>query len=233
LYKFKESKVKTNQPLTALERDFYLKLRSTLQGEKLVVYDIGAANGVVTGCLMKLENVAAIYAFEPIPDVYKQLENYTKSSKKVNCYNIALGDTNGSTLMYVSSKSDSSSILPMANVHVEQFPGTETQSAIDVRITRLDDFVKDNSLPLPDVVKIDVQGFEKNVIDGGINTISKSKYCILEMSLQLLYAGTPLFDEVYQLMVSLGFRLIAFSNPLTGKSGTQLQVDGIFENRNS
>lgn len=230
-YKIRESKLVTNFPLTSTERDFYLKLRSVLQDDSVVFYDIGAAKGIVSSCLAKLPNVTSIHAFEPIPEIYEQLVQKVKSFSKVYCHNVALGNVVSSLPMYISSKTDSSSLLPMAQLHNEQFPGREINHQIQVPVVMLDNYVKEKKLSLPHLVKIDVQGYEKKVIEGGKDTICQAKYCVLEMSFQPLYEGSPLFDDIYRLMCDLGFKLIGISHPLTGSSGIQLQVDGIFENQ--
>ncbi|MBE9028906.1 FkbM family methyltransferase [filamentous cyanobacterium LEGE 11480] len=228
-YKFQKSQATVSEPLTAEEREFYLKLQSTLQGEDLVVYDIGAAKGIVSACLEKLANVASIQAFEPIPDVYQALQARFATSKKVKCHNVALGNETGVALMNISHRSDSSSLLPIASLHSDEFPGTEARTQIKVPVLCLDDYIKQNNLPQPDVVKIDVQGFEEKVISGGLETMAHAKYCVLEMSFKHLYEGSPLFDDIYQLMRKLNFRLVGMTDPLTGASGEQFQVDGIFE----
>jgi FkbM family methyltransferase len=230
-YKVAQTGVITNQPLNATERDFYLKLQSILQGESLVIYDIGAAKGIVSTCLAKLPNVKSIQAFEPIPDIYKQLLDNVQKYPQVSCHNVALGDAPGEASMYISGKTDSSSLLPMLKLHTEQFPGTQIQQEIKVPVVRLDDYVELHQLVSPDIVKIDVQGYEKNTISGGQKTISQARYCVLEMSFQTLYAGSPLFDDIYQIMRELNFELIGVSSPLMGRSGMQLQVDGIFEKK--
>jgi FkbM family methyltransferase len=229
-YKIKQYGLKPSLPLTAKERDFYLKFRPALQGKNLVVYDIGAAKGYVSQCLAKLNNVLKVYAFEPIPDVFDHLKAQVKDIPKIYCYNVALGDFSGPSVINISKKSDSSSLLSMANLHTDQFSDTEITHQQEINVVRLDDFIYQHQLPQPDLIKIDVQGFEKNVIEGGYETLKKAKYCVLEMSFKPLYEGSPLFDDIYRLMTDLGFSLIGFSSPLIGKSGDYLQVDGIFEN---
>jgi FkbM family methyltransferase len=229
-YKVSQSGVITTNPFNDTERNFYLKLQSILQGDSLVIYDIGAARGVVSTCLAKLPNVKLIHAFEPIPEIYQQLLVNVQQYSQVNCHNVALGDVSGEAVMYISGKTDSSSLLPMAQLHTDQFPGTQIEQQIKVPVVRLDDYVEQHQLTAPDIIKIDVQGFEKNTIWGGQKIISQAQYCVLEMSFKTLYEGSPLFDDIYQLMRNFHFNLIGVSSPLMGKVGMQLQVDGIFEN---
>ncbi|MGD1911146.1 MAG: FkbM family methyltransferase [Rivularia sp. (in: cyanobacteria)] len=230
-YKIRKSNISTKTPLTWQERNFYLKLQPGLQEQNLVIYDIGAAKGVVSCLLAKLSNVASVQAFEPIPDVYKELRHNTRSSRKVNCHNVALGDTPGLVTMQVNKRTDTSSLLPIRQLHQAENPGREVHKEIQVTVVPLDEYVKQNNLPVPSLIKIDVQGFEKNVILGGVNTICQAKYCVLEMSLHPVHVGSPLFDDIYRLMCDLGFQLTGLSSPLTDKSGIQLQVDGFFENQ--
>jgi FkbM family methyltransferase len=231
-YKIRDISLSTEQSLDAEERDFYLSLRSVLQQENLVIYDIGAARGVTARCFAKLSNVSKICAFEPIPEAYSKLVNNVESFSKVSCHNVALGSEEDTLTMNISSNRDSSSLLPMLQLHQKEFPQIDMNNQIQVPVVRLDDYVERHQLTMPDVVKIDVQGYEIRVINGGVKTISQSKYCVLEMSFQPLYDGSPLFDEVYSRMRDLGFKLVGLTTPLTGKSGLPLQVDGIFENKN-
>ena len=229
-WKVYESGLVNPSRLTHGEREFYLKLRFALQGQALVVYDIGASLGIISGCLAKIPSVAAVHAFEPIPTVYARLVEGMRPYPQVHCHNVAVGDMAGSATMYISKSTDSSSLLPMALLHKEEFPGTDVNDQIQVTVVRLDDYVCECRLPQPDLVKIDVQGYEDRVLRGGSKTIGQARYCVLEMSLQPLYEGAPLFDDIYCLMRDMGFRLTSLAGTLFGKSGRQLQVDTIFEN---
>lgn len=229
-YKVRETGLVASHKLNADEREFFLKLRPILGGKNLVVYDIGAAKGIVSSCLAKLPNVSSVHAFEPILDVFEQLEIRMKPFNKVNCHNVALGNKEGCFSMYVNNWTASSSFLPTSKYLKEQISGIGNSHEIPVKVSCLDKYVEENQLPKPDLVKIDVQGFEKKVIEGGINTVRHSKYCFIEMSFQTLYEDSPQFDEIYRYVCDLGFRLIGLSSPMISPSGVHLQVDGIFEN---
>ena len=229
-YKVSETGLITSLPLTSSERDFYLGLQTVLKSNSLVVYDIGAAEGIVSSLFAKLPNISEVHAFEPIPNMYRQLTFSVKPFPNVHCHNVALGNEKTEKAMYIASNSDSSSLLQVANLHKDEFNNVNFSKKITVNCVRLDDYVEENQLPLPNIVKIDVQGYEKEVLNGGQITIKKADYCILEMSFYPLYEGSPLFDDIYTQMRELGFQLIGISKPLKGKSGDQLQIDGIFKN---
>lgn len=229
-YKIREIGLTTSLPLTAIERDFYLELNTVLKANHLIVYDIGAAKGVVSSLLAKLPNVSEVHAFEPIPNMYSKLLNSMKPYPKVHCHNVALSDQTKNQEMYIASNSDSSSLLQMGNLHKQEFSGIDIAQQILVNCVRLDDYVRDYQLPLPNVVKIDVQGYENKVLQGGEKTIKHADYCFLEMNFEPLYIGSAIFDDTYQLMKEMGFSLIGVTKPTIGASGSALQVDGLFKN---
>jgi FkbM family methyltransferase len=229
-WKIREHNVQLRASLNLAERLFYLQFRQALVGNDLVVYDIGAADGVFSSCLAKLANVQAVHAFEPISSAFAELSARMQAHTQVTCHNVAVGDINGQTKIWVrEGHRDSSSLLKMQELHKEEFPGLYAEYPECVTVVRLDDYVREKRLPPPDVVKIDVQGYEDRVLHGGHDTIGKADYCILEISFLSLYNCSPLFDDIYGQMRALGFRLVGVTGEAFGQSGRQLQVDGIFQ----
>lgn len=231
-WKVRETGVRCCESLDYNERVFFLEFRPALAGDNLVVYDIGAASGVVSRCFAKLSNVRTVHSFEPIPSAFADLTERTQQYPQVTRHNVALGDENCVMDIHITEGSrDSSSLLSMKQLHKKEFPNASYQDHPEkVRVVRLDDYVRDKHLPLPHVVKVDVQGYEDRVLCGGKNTISQSAYCILEISLAPLYENSPLFDDIYQQMREMGFRLVGLGGILRGVSGSHLQLDGIFQN---
>jgi FkbM family methyltransferase len=234
-WKVRETGVHCREALAYNERVFFLEFRPALAGDNLTVYDIGAANGVLSSCLAKLYNVRAVHAFEPILSAFAELTERTRQDPKVIRHNVALGDENRTMdINVVGGSRDSSSLLKIKNLHREEFRYISCQNHLEkVNVVRLDDYVRDHHLPIPDVVKMDVQGYEDRVLCGGKNTISQAAYCILEISLVPLYESSPLFDDIYRKMRTMGFWLVGLGNPMRGESGRHLQLDGIFQNENS
>jgi hypothetical protein len=77
-------------------------------------------------------------------------------------------------------------------------------------------------------LKIDVQGYELEVLAGASKTIACVDGLEIEMSLVALYDGQPLIHDVLDVVNALGFELIdiepAYRDPVSGRV---LQVDGI------
>lgn len=228
-YRLKRYDTPVRTALDPVEREFVLQFATALRQPDLVVYDIGAATGVVSRTLAKLANVQAVHAFEPIPDSFQLLREYVAGYPRVVCHNVALGDRNQREKLHLSAQPDSSSLLPMAETHKMEFPGSADCREIEVEVVRLDDFVAAQQLPLPDVIKIDVQGYELEAFKGGLQTLRHARYCIIEVSFTPLYEGSPIFDDVYQFMISQGFILRGTGNVALNPAGKPLQIDGIFE----
>lgn len=73
----------------------------------------------------------------------------------------------------------------------------------------LDTVVKNRGFPLPDLVKIDVQGAEKDLITGGEATLASCKHLIVEMQKVNYNEGAPLVGETMPYIESLGFTCVA------------------------
>jgi FkbM family methyltransferase len=198
------------------------------------VLDIGANSGQFTRTISEVLPLAKIYCFEPLPDCFEELERFTHGKNQMKAYNLGLGDKSGVSSFERSEFSQSSSFLKMADAHKEAFPYTKQTSMVKVNIAKLDDIAKDLDLTRPLFIKIDVQGYEKAVIEGGRDTIMKADVIICELSFVVLYESQPLFSEVYLILQQMGFEfqgmLDQFVDPVTG---IVLQGDGIFTNLNS
>jgi FkbM family methyltransferase len=208
-------------------RDFL----SLLDGQGMIVYDIGANMGEYSSAFAKVRRVATVVAFEPIPEVFDSLSGRMRPYPHVKCFNVALGEKSGTIPFFRSDFSPSSSPLRMNERHQSIFPISAPFETIPVQVERLDDLVADARLPLPDLIKIDVQGFEDRVLRGGQRTIQHARRCVIEMSLVSLYEDSLLFEDAYEIMRTLNFKFIGFIDQLIAPSGQRISVDAIFETK--
>ena len=79
------------------------------------------------------------------------------------------------------------------------------------------------------LLKIDVQGYEAQVLEGAPRTLAACRAVVTEMSLVPLYKGQMLVREMWDALVSAGFEAWSlepgFRDPRTGR---MLQIDGLF-----
>ena len=93
----------------------------------------------------------------------------------------------------------------MAELHTATFPHTRDVRTIEIKMQRLDDAVQSLKLVQPLMLKIDVQGYEERVLRGGEKTLALADVVLVETSLEKLYDGQSLFDDVYRLLTTQGF----------------------------
>lgn len=193
------------------------------------ILDIGAHTGQFAKEIREKLPKAKIYSFEPLKDCYRELIQNMSRDKNFNAYNFALGDKESRQEINRSTSSPSSSLLQMGNLHEEMYPHTKGGSKEEIEVKRLDDLFQNSELEKEILVKIDVQGYEDNVIAGGINIISQAKIALLEVSFQELYKGQALFEEIYSIMKKIGFRYQGrIQQRINPKTGEVLYEDSIF-----
>lgn len=197
-----------------------------------VVFDIGANSGQYATGLRKAAYKGRIISFEPLPGPFSILESKASADPLWDCQRYALGDVDGIVSINVAGNAgQSSSVLPMLKSHQDAYPPANYIGTEEVSIHRLDS-VASQILRPTDVafLKIDVQGFEKQVLAGSESTVNDR--CVgmqLELSFLPLYEGGMLIREALDLVYSLGFTLTgllpSFTDP---RNGRMLQADGIF-----
>jgi FkbM family methyltransferase len=197
-----------------------------------LVFDVGANIGQYAKLLRELGYSGRIVSFEPLSSAYSQLKAV---SKKEPLWEIApqtaIGNQEGEITINIAGNSYSSSALPMLDAHLESAPESAYSGSETVKLSRLDTIAKDyiKSETKSIFLKIDVQGLEKQVIEGATAILPLVKGIKLELSLVPLYEGQVLFKEMIDIIEKLGYELYGIEPGFTAeKTGRMLQMDGIF-----
>jgi FkbM family methyltransferase len=213
----------------AWKRQFVNRLKSR---QVDAVLDVGANSGQYAMGLRKRGYKGRIVSFEPLAGPFSDLQNNAAKDSLWDCRRYALGDVDGTISINVAGNSgESSSVLPMLKSHQDVFPAANYIGAEKVPIRRLDAVVPEVLRPADRIfLKIDVQGFEKQVLAGSKSTVTDR--CVgmqLELSFLPLYEGGMLIREALDLAYSLGFTLTGMLPCFTDiRNGRMLQADGIF-----
>jgi len=193
------------------------------------ILDIGANEGQAAILFRQAFRQATIHSFEPLPDCFTKLKQTAAKLGHVTPYNTALGTTSGTIQFERNLYSPSSSILAVNKTHQENFPQTSGTVSVEVCIQRLDEVMADIPVDGPMLVKLDVQGYERQVIEGGTETLSRADVVIAETSMEPLYDGQPLFLDIVNSLKELGFRYAGSMDSLySPKDGRVLQQDAFF-----
>jgi FkbM family methyltransferase len=104
-----------------------------------------------------------------------------------------------------------------------------TFQIVQRRMETLDDVLASAGITTPDFLKLDVQGFELEVLKGAPKALAGAQAVLLEVSMIELYVGAPLFHEVVAFMHSRGYQVYDICSLMRHRSvDTLVQADVIF-----
>lgn len=197
------------------------------------VIDVGANVGQFAVASAKLFPGVTVYSFEPHPECLEKLKKNTLELGNIHVYPIALGARSGEVIFHLNAHSHSSSILPLGERHRRAFPRAREISTIKVPLSTLDHEMGSIHLEPPLFIKLDVQGYEPQVLEGATETLKRVDFVLLETSFRPLYEGEKTFMEIARMMGQLGFEFLRPVDWLKDpQNGEVLQMDALFAKRN-
>lgn len=154
-----------------------------------IVWDIGANVGYYTAKFCdKVGETGQVVAFEPLPDAMDSLHKAlaTFPSTSYHICQVAVSDRNGNAFFAGQSNGTVTTTAHLVDANVLTNASTEGKFSVDV--VTADHIHASRNLPLPVVTKIDVEGYEGEVIQGGENVFSslESKHIFIEMHFERL-----------------------------------------------
>jgi FkbM family methyltransferase len=189
------------------------------------IVDVGANVGQFSLFASHRWPNAIIHAFEPIPDQAARF--VAVHGDRVKLHHCALGESRTSLPIHIASRKDSSSLLPLGQRQKAMFDMDEI-GQFEVAVERLDAMLDPADLPQPSLLKVDVQGFEYEVLRGADSVLRHFSHVYIEVSFVELYEGQKLFPQIEALIVAAGFALVRKLNVAKDEIGTEVQADLLF-----
>lgn len=211
------SRVAPSLPLRVLEIDLLL--------------DVGANVGQSAIRARRDGFDRAIVSFEPLPGAHATLaKNASADSLWVVHERCAVGAAPGTAHINVAADSTSSSLLPMLASHAHAVPNSVYVDTEAIQVITLDSVFREYCKPgRRTFLKIDTQGFEKNVLDGARETLRHVVGVQVSMPVVPLYESQPLFDEFFAFFERHEFKLWSLDPALVERhTGQLLQFDATF-----
>ncbi len=225
-----------------LKRVGYELVRSRIHIEDIlvnngfdVVLDVGGNIGQFAEYIRSHGYNGRIVSFEPVKESYEELKKKAIKDGKWIALNIGLGQSEAEGTINVARSSVYSSFLKPLSV-LEDFAGAgiETTASEQLTLHTLDSEYHNYAHGNDNVfLKIDTQGFEKQVILGGPVSLNAIKGVQVELSLSPIYDGEASLAEIVGLLEARGFRMVSM-DPVTfdRRKGVLLQVDCVFLKNN-
>ena len=198
-----------------------------------LLLDVGANEGQYAQKARILGYKGKIVSFEPLSRAHARLTKKSKNDENWQVFSrCGLGSKAESKLINISQNSFSSSILEMQTLHTDAAHNSKYVSYEETAILTLDSIFSEITNGFNSVfIKIDTQGYEKEVLLGALDCLDKILGVQIELSLESLYNNQELYNYFFDFFSIHGFKIWGlipgFAHPI---SGQLLQFDAIFIN---
>ena len=205
-----------------------LKILDKIVSKDLESVDVGVYRGVYSYRLSQLSK--HVHSFEPNPLLFPYLDkNLSKLSKNITLYNTALSNETRETELKIPKRFDTlikenyeeRYKLGCATIHRGNYLQNEKFIIHKVKVGKLDDILISNRIGF---IKIDVEGHEKNVLEGAKNLIKKNKPNLL-VEIEERHSQLKAEDTI-NFINNLGYKSYYFD-------GTNIKSTQILKNLNS
>jgi FkbM family methyltransferase len=175
-----------------------------------VILEAGAFDGTDTVNFTERWPGATIYTFEPVPQLFTEVERRTSHLAQVRRYPMALSDRTGPATFHIfgnpndesSPGRDSSSLLPLDEVFAPQITISQP---IEVQAITIADWARAENVDRIDFMWLDMQGMELPALKAAGPVLATTSAIHMGVHRVEFFAGCALYDEIVSSMRSLGF----------------------------
>ena len=194
-------------------------IAATIEHEDLIrdinppntIIDIGSNKGQFMILIEKMFPNKTIHSFEPIEEMLQKQIKFFYYKKNVFFNNFALGNEISKKDFFITSRKDSSSFLKIVE-NKSKSKNYEIKEKRQIQINTLDNYFLDKNIILPILIKIDVQGFELEVLKGSKELLKKTDYLLLEVSDSEMYRSQASEAALIEFLKRLNFQIYKSSD---------------------
>lgn len=194
------------------------------------IIDVGANEGQFAKACAKRYPHARILSFEPLAHPFAQLNRLSKRVPQIEAHRLALGPSTRRTTMNRDPFSPTSSFLPRTAEHESLYPQAGLSVQETVQQTSLDKLVSTGRIRVahPTLLKLDVQGYEIEVLKGATRILDQVDACLAEVSIAHLYEGQATFLELVELLDAKGLHFAGTLDQILRPDGRTSYLDAVF-----
>lgn len=192
--------------------------------DKKVIFDVGANVGRFTQELRNAFPNIKAHCFEPNPEVFKQLEARI-AGEGIVLNNAGLGCFAGHLDLTTGISSEYSSLVPSKRLLEEK------SGSVKVPIFTCDEYCKRNGIDFVDLMKVDVEGFELEVLKGTRKSLANTRILMCEARFgPHEYPGVQI-SELIDYLTPLNFRFLSLFNGTSRSNVIYNYGDALFVNQ--
>ena len=194
--------------LSKFHYDSIFEYSKKLDFENMI--DVGSHQGEFISRFLKHKKIKKFFCFEPNKKLFKKLLNKYKSNKRVLLFDCALGEKSSQKKLYISnltynstmsSFNKNSNYLKFKNLILKD----KNKSSLIIKQKSFDEVLKKNNVK-GSFLKIDVEGYELNVLKGAKKNIKYAKYILIEHQFSNQYQNN--FSKIKKLLKQNNFKKI-------------------------
>ena len=214
---------------SSVDKNEWEKMKELVGTNARIIFDVGASDGATAANYFRHFPQSSIHSFEPFPGAWVAFEDLHRTNPNIVLNKYALSSRIGMKTFNVNRQIDTSSFLESKKIGTASDKTCETVSQIDVSTNTLDKYCLENQISNIDILKIDVQGFEVEVLKGAINLLERGaiKVIFVEMFFEAQYIDQALFFDIASFLYKYDFVVHDFYDPYYSKSNL-VWCDAIF-----
>ena len=206
-----------------------IELKELIKGIKTpeTIIDIGSNKGQFILLIEKIYPNKNIYSFEPIKEMIGKQKKFFSYKNNIIFHNIALGSSTTLKEFLITTRMDSSSFLKIVS-DKNKSKNYDIVENRNIQINTLDNLLINEKISHPVLIKIDVQGYELEVLRGANNLLKKTDYLLLEVSKNEMYQNQPIEKVIVEYLKNLNFDILKSNNWSKVQNTNFYQRDIIF-----
>ena len=234
---FHDSPSKDESQVLGIQSTVKTPKRTRIEGPPLVIVDVGCRWGFADVFPLDASDLK-IFGFEPDAEECERLRALYQG-RKVEIVPLGLAGRPGKRTLYFTRQPACSSLLKPIDALTRDYPAlhcAQEVRSIEIDTTTLDIWARSIDLGAVDYLKLDTQGTELEILQGGESILPSVRALEIEVEFNPIYEGQPLFSDVDQYLRRHGFVLWQLTNHVHysryPEQNPSLGNDGICFNEN-
>ncbi len=214
------------------EKLFEIATHYNLINNDGLILDVGGADGITAIKFHEKFVNSTVFVFEPLQENINVLQKNITPYKRIRLFQTALGDEKKQSQINITKRITSSSLLA---INTSEFKDDYMSSQLVPENTELINLDTLDNLITKDkkviILKIDVQGFELEVLKGGTTTLQNTSLVMVELQNHKMYLNAPMYYEVDAHLRKSNFTLLQYIPSLRNKH-KQEEWDAVYIHNN-